>query len=254
MVYIRFIRYIRDHRQIPFYLRAAFEHPCRAIAGIEITGGEDGIIIAAQLCVGDCIRRGKYVIAVAVLDGDLVSVARVIKAETVCIPGLDNVRHRFLQDVSRQRHIMVAGYVNQLDPAFDDVVELVEDGLIGGNRVFVKLCCIRVGGIIDRQKPIVQKITVNYQLPHICSALQTAQKLNKKRTVFERFCIAVINAKVDIAQDDDLISCVACLPQSRWTGLGRASGNGQRQRKHHTGCQQEGEYSFSHVHFLQSLH
>ncbi|MPM59387.1 hypothetical protein SDC9_106229 [bioreactor metagenome] len=214
LVRIGFIRYDRNDRQILFNFRPAFQHPRRCIAGVKIARRQDGVFIAAQLRVGDRIRSGKHIVTVTMFDCDLVSVACVISAESFGIPGLNDFRDRFLQNVGLQGHVMVSDYVDQLYPTVGHIDQLVDNVLIVGYHVLVKLSCIRVAGIIDRQKPLVQKITVDDQLSHICCALQAPQELYKQRTVFQCFCIAVIDAEVNIAYDDGLVSCVAGIPQS----------------------------------------
>ena len=77
-----------------------------------------------------------------------------------------------LQNIIFLCHIVVADYVDQLDSAVGYLVQFVDHALIIFDHILVKLINVRVAGIIDRQKPLIQKITVDHQFPHISCALQ----------------------------------------------------------------------------------
>jgi len=147
------------------------------------------------------------------LDDDLISVARVIRAESFGIPGLNDTGNSFLQNVGLQRHVMVPDHVDELDPAGDHALELVNHVLIVGDNVLVKQFLIRVSGIVDGQEPLVQEITADHQLAHVFGVLKALEEINEQRKVLQCFGIAVLDAKVNVADDDDLVPCAAGFPQ-----------------------------------------
>jgi len=149
---------------------------------------------------------------VPVFDSDLIPVAGVISTESFGISGLNNVRDRFKQNAGIQRHVMVSRYIDQFNSAVDHVVQFIDNIPIIDNYILIKAVFICIAGIIDRQKPLIQKITGDYQFSDIVSTLQTPQKINQQRAVLQRFGVVVINTEVNVAYYDDLVPCVARIP------------------------------------------
>jgi len=175
------------------------------------------------------------------LDDDLISVARVIRAESFGIPGLNDTGNSFLQNVGLQRHVMVPDHVDELDAAVDQVVQLVNHAPVVGDHVLVELVLIRVSGIIDGQKPLVQEITGDHQFAHVFGVLKALQEINEQRKVFQRLGIAVLDTEVNVAYDDDLIFRTAGFPQGgafRRFSFRCVYGGDERQGNHHAKRQQ----------------
>ena len=73
--------------------------------------------------------------------------------------------------------------------------------------------------VVNRQEPLIEKITCNHQFTHILCVLQALQKLDEQRPVFQRLGVAVFDTEVDIADDDDFVPNCIGRPQRRSVGI-----------------------------------
>ena len=158
----------------------------------------------------------------AVFDNNFVAVTGIVCAEPLWLraTGLHQLGNGLLQNACLECQIMVSRDVDQFDPTGNNPVQLINDTLIVRDDVPVELILVGIQRIVvNRQEPLIEKITCNHQFTHILCVLQALQKLDEQRPVFQRLGVAVFDTEVDIADDDDFVPNCIGRPQRRSVGI-----------------------------------
>jgi len=157
------------------------------------------------------------------LDDYLASVPGSVETEAEAV-GADNNAGDCLFDARRcNGHIVIPYYVHQLDSCIHNVLErsehppvVLENFLIEGITV----------GLVEgeRQVPLIQDITVEHHFPYICCSGDSIEEFDQMGTVFQNFSICILNAEVNIAENNDFIAGISRIPERMDTCLSRCSG------------------------------